>query len=327
MNELQAGTVLNNKYTVRRILGHGGVGIVYECREIKSGCLFAVKEVFPSFCERYGREVKVGVRQGLSDIDEEWSDSKDYSMKEKFEQLKRNLKEKASVISKLSDYPEVTTFIDFFEENNTVYMVMELLQDYTLTHYIRRGVNLSEVQIREIGILLIRAVKLLHANGLLHMDICPDNIIVGDRMRLIDFDAVKQIGENCGGEAYIIFRKSYSPPEQYDKANRIGKYTDLYAVGAVLYELTTGKKVPDALSRIREDTLIEPKRIRRDISDDLNYIIMKALFLKSEKRFQDAEEFERALIRDGNAVQKMREMWIRFGIISLACLIFLGLTV
>ena len=79
-----------------------------------------------------------------------------------------------------ADCPELLRLYDYFEENNTVYVVMELMEGIPLRTYILRGLRLTEEDVRVVGLLLLKAVKVLHNAGLLHLDISPDNIMIAD---------------------------------------------------------------------------------------------------------------------------------------------------
>lgn len=204
-----------------------------------------------------------------------------------------------------ADCPELLRLYDYFEENNTVYVVMELMEGIPLRTYILRGLRLTEEDVRVVGLLLLKAVKVLHNAGLLHLDISPDNIMIADTIKLIDFGAVGKEGEKRKGSLWV--RNGYSPPEQYSRQAILDCRTDLYAVGAMLYEILTGVRPPASLLRIDDDTLAAPQKLRGDISDDMNQILLKAMAIRPEDRYQSADEMEEALLRGSDAGEQIKK--------------------
>ena len=112
-------------------------------------------------------------------------------------------------------------------------------------------------------------------------------------------------------------REGYSPPEQYSRQAVLDFQTDLYAVGAVLYETLTGVRPPPGRGRDDGRTLAEPKELRRDISDDLNRVLIKAMAICPEDRYQSAEEMERALLIGNDAVEQIKRVLMAEGAASL----------
>jgi serine/threonine protein kinase len=107
-----------------------------------------------------------------------------------------------------------------------------------------------------------------------------------------------------------MIRYGFSPLEQYSKTGRIGPWTDIYSVCAVLYMAATSMEVPKATERAQHDTLIPLKRKRPDLSQDLNDIIMKSLSVDLEERYQSVGELEKALMYIGDYRKKMFDLWL-----------------
>ena len=296
---LSLGAALKERYRIEQVIGCGGTGWVYRCRDEASGRQAAVKEAALPSCSRVHRSVlPSGDANGA-----QWFDS-----------LKKRMKAAAALFREHLDYPELLRIFDYFEENNTVYIVMELIEGETLRAYIRRGVSLSEEDVRVLGVLLLRAVKRLHGEGLLHLDISPENIMIAESVKLIDFGAVSRAKEKRRDSIWV--REGYSPPEQYSRQAVLDFQTDLYAVGAVLYETLTGVR-PPGRSRADGRTLAEPKELRRDISDDLNRVLIKAMAICPEDRYQSAEEMERALLTGNDAGEQIKRVLLAEGAASL----------
>lgn len=290
MQPLPSGVKLKDRYRVERALGYGGTGWVYRCCDESSGQRVAVKEAAPSFCSR--RHLKVCSSRGASDS-------------KRFDSVKKEMKAEAELLNGQANCPELLRLYDYFEENNTVYVVMELMEGIPLRTYILRGLRLTEEDVRVVGLLLLKAVKVLHNAGLLHLDISPDNIMIADTIKLIDFGAVGKAGEKRKGSLWV--RNGYSPPEQYSHQAILDCRADLYAVGAVLYEILTRVRPPASLLRMDDDTLTAPQQLRGDISDDMNQVLLKAMAVRPEERFQSAGEMEGALLRGSDAGEQIKK--------------------
>ncbi len=310
MQALPEGTILNNKYAVKRVLGRGCIGYVYQCGHVAIKKDFAVKEAFPA---GYCREGKNVFPDGSALTRENMGSSR-------LRMAKENLRAEAELLFRLPSSPDLVRVYDIFEENHTVYMVMELVLGRTLREYMGSRIWLDEEQVRMTGLQLLKPLKIFQDHGLVHLDICPDNIIIGDTVRLIDYGAARTWAEERTGG--ISIRRGYSPGEQYRIPQRVGPWTDLYSVGAVLYELVTAGRMPEALSRENGDALVPPGKIRQDISEELNRIIMKAVSPNPAQRFQTVDEFWQALTGEEELARKTREAKTRGLVIFLAGALF-----
>ena len=230
------------------------------------------------------------------------------------------LKREADLLTKLPRDPSIITVQDVFEENNTIYMVKELVEGITLRQYLRLHGKWGEEEIRGIGLLLLNPLRTLHNNGVVHLDICPDNIIIGKSVKLLDYGTAIFFSESKKRATTVRLR--YSPPEQYVRSGVIGPWTDFYALGAVLYELATKTSIPMASERLEYDRVLPPKEINSDISEDLNRIILKAVALSPEDRFQTPEEFQKNLIRDGTSTEKIKKFMVASSLVLWVELLF-----
>lgn len=289
---LPVGYVLKDQYVIESVIGYGSVGFVYQCEDKIILRKVAIKEVFPASCWRIENEVYPAPDQ--------------INAEAFFGERKNALIKEAELLSGFSSIPYMVTVYEIFEENNTIYMVMELIDGITLREYLKIYGTLSEEDARGIGLLILKALKALHSAGVFHLDVCPANIMLGNTVRLLDFEASWAFQKK--EERIITLRPGYSPPEQYFRSGEIGPWSDLYALGAVLYEAVTLKKLPDAMKRIERDKVMESQIVNSDISGDFNRIILKAIMLDSKERYQAAEEFEAALIRDGESLKKIKHL-------------------
>ncbi|MBU0500911.1 MAG: serine/threonine protein kinase [Gammaproteobacteria bacterium] len=164
--------------------------------------------------------------------------------------LKRYLDE-AKALARFQ-HPNIVRILDHLEAQGTAYIVMEYEEGETLAERLKRGRgSLSEAEILDLCLSLLQGLREVHKAGLLHRDIKPGNIFLrksGEPL-LIDFGAARHaLGEHSKSISAIV-SGGYAPPEQYSTRGRQGPFTDLYAIGAVLYELITGKVPLESVER------------------------------------------------------------------------------
>lgn len=140
---------------------------------------------------------------------------------------------------------------DSFEENGTAYLVMEYLEGETLTALLEREGKLEPERAITLLEPVIRSLETVHATGIIHRDIAPDNIFLtkDGRVKLIDFGAARYATTSHSRSLTVIIKPGYSPEEQYRSRGEQGPWTDVYALAAVLYRTITGETPPDALER------------------------------------------------------------------------------
>jgi len=135
------------------------------------------------------------------------------------------------------NHPGIVKVYDYFEENNTAYMVMEFLRGRSLAKLVgKRGGALEEEEAVGYILKVCDALKVVHKAGYLHRDIKPQNIIVCEdgRVVLIDFGAARAYMAGKTGRMTVILMPGYAPLEQYVEQAKRGAYTDIYALGATL---------------------------------------------------------------------------------------------
>lgn len=277
-HSLALETQLSNHYIIKSILGHGGSGWVYLAHHRLLDEYFAIKELFPmTCCYRTANEKNIQLYST--------------NAKEQFDDYKKHILNEAEILIRIR-HPNILHIYDFFEENNTVYLVMEYLKGYTLKDYIKmKGSILTEKDIRKITLNILYALDYIHNKTIIHKDICTENIFCEESgtIKLIDFGCADSYLNKK--DFSIIIRKGYSPPEQYKNKKNLGPWTDLYALGAVMYKAVTGQNPPDSLERKNNDSLMPPNCINKKISLTLNTIILKALSINYQARYQTAQDF------------------------------------
>ena len=281
---LKAKTVLKEQYVIGKILGQGGFGVTYLGFDLWLQKKVAIKEYLPAALATRDfvtstivplKKQEVAFAQGL----------------ELFINEARHLAK--------FDHPNIVRVINFFEENQTGYMVMEYLEgDSPLDILNRAGGKLSETQMLAIIFPLLDALTEIHAQSIYHRDISVQNIRIlktGEPV-LIDFGAARHVVGECSHSLDLVLKHGYSPLEQYSGKGKIGAWTDIYACGALMYLLMTGQLPPAATDRYGEDGLIPPAQMEEiDISSITNDVIVRALAVRWEERFHCVPDVKLAL--------------------------------
>ncbi|GEM47841.1 protein kinase domain-containing protein [Deinococcus cellulosilyticus] len=233
-SQLKVGTRLQlGKYTVGRVLGQGGFGITYLGANTILKMPVAIKELFMEGMAR-GNTGKV-----LAPAHTEFADEK------------LRFLDEARKLGQFS-HPNIVRVFDVFEENNTVYLVMEYLQGETLGKRIETRGSLSSREVLDILYPLLDALKVLHDQNMLHRDIKPQNVYLttSGRTVLIDFGSVRTFTAGKASNHTRLVTVGYAPLEQYATSAKVGPYTDLYALGATIFHALTGAPPPAVLDRI-----------------------------------------------------------------------------
>jgi serine/threonine protein kinase len=282
---LLSGTELNNRYKIEEVLGHGGFGITYSALDKILNVKVAIKEYLPrQLATRAEGQTKVSIFTGES--------RKHYQYG-----LKKFLEE-AQSIAQFSHHANIVSARDYFETNNTAYMVMEYIEGVTLKEYLeQKGSRIPFEEAKAIMMPVMDALREVHSVGLLHRDISPDNIYITTtgQVKVLDFGAARYYAGEQSKSLSVILKPGYAPEEQYRSSGKQGTWTDVYATGATIYRVITGKTPPEALDRKEEDTLEPPSRLGISIPADAERALLKALAISAAQRFQTMGEFQEAL--------------------------------
>lgn len=281
---LAPGEILNHKYIVGTAIDSGGFGIIYRAWDAQMEQVVAIKEYFPNgVVSRMPGQNEVIVYSGKNrDVFRKGVD--------RFLVEARNMAEFSQ--------PDIVALYDYFEENNTAYIVMEYLDGISFKEYLKeRGGRIPSGEVVDITLHVLAALEEIHSHHIIHRDISPDNIFLcsNHRVKVIDFGAARfSSGEESGNFSTIV-KPGYAPAEQYRTKSRQGAFTDLYALGACMYQAATGEKPQESLARAMNDDLRPPRELNPEVPEYLSDIIMKAMAMDEDDRFQSAEEFMKAL--------------------------------
>ena len=286
---LQIGTILHDRYEIKDILGAGGFGITYKAWDNTLQTEVCIKEYYP---------VGIANRAVTATLVSVYTNADEVSYRRGMQRFLRE----ARGLAKLGSVKNIVNVHDYFEENNTAYMVMEYLKGKTLKCFVREnGGKVDEDVAIHVACSVLEALQHVHAVGIIHRDISPDNIYICDNMevKLIDFGALKQEIAEVNKSTSIILKYGFAPPEQYTSNSRgQGAWTDIYAVGATVYYILTGLIPQDSVMRMMEDVLVPLEEIIPSISKNFSDAIMKAMSLNIRERFASAEDFLNELLSD-----------------------------
>ena len=281
---LNPGTILRDRYILGVVIGFGGFGITYKAWDKSLGTVVAVKEYYPTgIVQRVIGENNVSI----------YAKAK---KKEFFAGMTRFMSE-AKNMARFSDVPNIVHVNNYFEENNTAYIVMEYLDGVTLKHVLEEKGKLSDEETLEIMFPVMDALHALHQENILHRDISPDNIFIcnNGQIKLIDFGAARFSDIENEMTRSIILKAGYAPVEQYRAKSKQGPFTDIYAVGATIYRCITGEAPDESVSRALEDELKAPNELDANIPKYISSAVMKSMAINAELRFGSIPQFKKAL--------------------------------
>lgn len=197
--------------------------------------------------------------------------------------------------------------LNFFRENETVYMVMNFLRGASLQEYVvlARGKKhhkvLRESTIRSLFDEVLRGLRIVHQHKMLHLDIKPANIFITDEDRavLIDFGAAREVLNKQASFIRPMYTPGFAAPEMYKRDNNLGPWTDIYAIGACMFACMTGQPPTDVPNRRDKDRLaMALARLRGVYSDNLLELVQSAMALDPMERPQSVFAFHKALINE-----------------------------
>lgn len=295
--QLYVGTVLSGRYVIGNVLGFGGFGITYKAWDTKLETVVAIKEYYPSgLVNRAPGTTNVMILMGRR--------------KQEFQYGLTRFLDEAKNMCKFNTHKNIVNTFEYFEENNTAYIVMEFLDGCTLSQYMHeRNDKLSVDESLQIVESICSALNDIHKVGIIHRDVSPDNIYIckDDTVKLIDFGAARFSAAEDEKKYSIILKPGFAPPEQYEQISVQGPWTDIYALGATLYYMVTGQKPEESTNRRISDKLKEPAEINPQIPKYISLSIMKAMALDRHMRFASVEDFQKAINQEKKVIPLKKE--------------------
>ena len=279
-------------YRVVRKVAAGGFGVVYLAVDAE-GQKVAVKEYLPSsLATRAPGELLPQVQP------------------EKLSLYRLGLKsffEEGRSLAQIS-HPSVVSVMNFFRENETVYMVMNYLEGASLQDFIVTARDLKqskvfrESTIRSLFDEILRGLRIVHQHKMLHLDIKPANIFITDDNKsvLIDFGAAREVLSKEGNFIRPMYTPGFAAPEMYRRDATMGPWTDIYAIGACMYACMQGYPPSEAPQRLEKDRIASTlARLRGVYSDNLIEVVEWCMSLDPLSRPQSVFALQKELSREG----------------------------
>ena len=279
-------------YRIIRKVAAGGFGLVYLALDA-DGQQVAVKEYLPSsLASRAPGEMLPQV------------------LPEKLSLYRLGLKsffEEGRSLAQIS-HASVVSVLNFFRENETVYMVMNYLEGAALQDFIVTARDLKqskvfrESTIRSLFDEILRGLRIVHQHKMLHLDIKPANIFITDDNKsvLIDFGAAREVLSKEGNFIRPMYTPGFAAPEMYRRDASMGPWTDIYAIGACIYACMQGYPPNEAPQRLEKDRIaVALARLRGVYSDNLIEVVEWCMSLDPLSRPQSVFALQKELSREG----------------------------
>lgn len=277
------------EYRLESVLGAGGFGMTYLGWDTHLEKHIAIKEYLPTDLAVRALDGSIVPITTELQHDYQWG-------------LERFILE-ARTLAKFS-HPHIVRVNRYFEANGTGYMVMDYEKGESLNQMLKRGLQPDEARLKSILLPLLDGLQAVHATGFLHRDIKPSNIFVRETGSpvLIDFGAARLAIGGATKSLTSVLTPGYAPLEQYASDGHQGPWSDIYAMAGVLYRALVNDVPPDAVSRMKGDTLPGKLALARGrVSEPFLRAIEWALALDEKQRPQSVQEWKRALEGKGAA--------------------------
>ena len=278
---LEPGTLLKERYIVGKHLSANGEGVTYIGFDITTSKKVTVREYLPkTLCSRVKDDDSIIIASGNKLV---------------YQDYLQDFMEIGRALAKLSGLPSVVPVVDMFEANKTAYIIYEFVDGKPLDEIIKRARRFTWEETRPLFLPLISTVNSAHSIGLVHFGISPENIIMtrSGTLKLQGFGSPDaHLAET---ELAAEFYEGFSAIEQYSLEGKKGKWTDVYAMCAVLFYALTGKRPPDAVSRSYEPRLNMPADVAQNIPTHVVTALAGGLQVNIESRTHSMEELKNQL--------------------------------
>ena len=237
---------------------------------------YVIKECFPKSITIRDDDLKIFTNKNI----------------EKFNLVKNSFQREKEILEKLDKNKDVVNLVNFFEENNTIYLVLEYFEGINLKKYVLEN-ELPEKEILQIFLEIVKIVIEIHEECVIHRDIKPSNILINGKneIKIIDFGTGLLKGNRNGD--YIKVTEGYSALEMYSLKTEIDERSDVYSLCALLYFMLEKKKLKSVLDRFYSEELT----FERKINEDLKKIMEKGLAIHRKERYRSCLEIYYEILR------------------------------
>ncbi len=256
------------KYTIERIIGRGGMSVVYEGRDPLIERAVALKVIEKGLLDDNEREIVIA-----------------------------RFKYEAQAAGRLI-HPRIVTIFEYGEDARTAYIAMELVRGDSVHELMLREPRPALERVRDVILPLLDALEYSHAQGVIHRDIKPSNILLGaaGEIKVSDFGIARIESSALTQYGLVVGTPFYMSPEQCLGEDTDAR-TDIYSVGVIAYELLTGQRPfpgkgsnASVMREVLDSTARNPSEYNAILNGQMDYVIQKALAKKPEDRYQSARE-------------------------------------
>jgi serine/threonine protein kinase len=259
------------KYELRRELGRGAMGIVYEAFDPLIERTVAIKTILKSAIDKHEAE-----------------------------EVFRRFRREARAAGRLS-HPKIVSIHEYGEDDDMAFIVMELIRGKELKEYFDHGDRFAIMDGIRIVMQLLDALDYSHACGVVHRDIKPANIMITNegQIKIADFGIAKIDSSSLTQVGVVLGTPTYMSPEQF-MGHEVDHRTDIYAAGVILYQFLTGERpftgsVITIMHQAVHQEAVPPSQRNTDVPKQFDEVVKKAMGKRMEDRFQSATEFMAAL--------------------------------
>lgn len=292
---LLPGTTLAKRYMLGKVLGEGNFGITYVAWDFVLEVPVAIKEFFPA--DLVNRDI---IRGTDKDVYAQGNEAEYQKRLDKFIQ-------EARYLTRFSSREGIVSVRDFFYANKTAYIVMEYVAGESVKKLVQTKGRINAGEVLHLMQPVLMSLAKVHRTGLLHRDISPDNLLFNEdgKLVLIDFGAARVCDFMAMKSMTVLFKRGFSPEEQYRAHGSQGEWSDIYSVCATMYYMLTGKIPTDAIERMAGEplpSLVDMEEIELPLKT--KEAIMKGLSLKAEKRYQRTEQLIEDLYKESVTTER-----------------------
>ena len=279
---LVPGTILENRYYLGKVIGEGAFGITYIGWDSRLAIPVAVKEYYPS--DLVSRDLVRGTDTNVYFFEKEGQET--------YQQQLKQFLDEARNLSRFNQVNGIVAVRDFFYANNTAYIVMDYIEGCSLKSYVKEHGPFSGDKTLQLMKPVMEALSKVHAIGLIHRDISPDNILMNERgeLILVDFGAARMRNSELTRSMTVVFKRGYSPEEQYRARGKQGPATDVYSICATMYFMMTGKAPEEAIQRLLEDKTVPLKQFSTGLSSVQIDAITKGMAVQAKDRYPSLQD-------------------------------------
>lgn len=319
---LTPGTIVGKKYILGKVVKYGGYTVTYIGMDAEKNRKVLVKEYLPSeFSTRSAGEKEVTIYSG--------------DALELFNQGLTTFLNEANRIQHLENPKGIAKVYDCVAENDTGYVISEYVEGETLKQLMESKGKYSWQEAKDFVCQILEGLRLVHPMDIIHCDISPDTIMLTGEgeVKLLDFGSTRYVTTANSSSLAIILKQGFAPEEQYRSQGVRGPWTDVYALGAVMYYMITGIVPIESVDRALLDELKEPSKLGVSIPQNVENAMMNALNVYQKDRTPSAEmflsELNSAEVRRILVKQKRREtgkfpIWAKVVVAGLLCVVVVG---